>query len=52
MSDREAPKAELPEKLTADTINKLYNSPQNGNPDVYWISTSIIDELKDRVLNK
>lgn len=33
-------------KLSYQSLQKFYNSPQNGNTDIYWISTSFIDELR------
>jgi len=32
-------------RMTFSTIEKLYNSPQNGRSDIYWVSTNIIKEL-------
>lgn len=33
-------------RLSQQSFQEFYNSPQNGNSDIYWISSSIIDELK------
>lgn len=33
--------------LSAETMHRYHNSPQNGNSDIYWISTSIIDSLRN-----
>lgn len=33
-------------ELTAESINRFHNSPQNGNTDIYWISTSVIEKLR------
>jgi Tol biopolymer transport system component len=32
--------------LTFDELKNIHNSPQNGNSDIYWISTRFINELK------
>ncbi|MFA6951415.1 MAG: hypothetical protein WCQ70_12090 [Lentimicrobiaceae bacterium] len=34
------------DKLTTESLQNFFNAPQNGNTDIYWISTSVIDELK------
>lgn len=52
MSDRELSQSRLPQKLTVDIINRLYKSPQNGNPDIYWISTDIFDGLREKALRQ
>lgn len=33
-------------ELSNQSFQKFYNSPQNGNMDIYWMSSSVIDELK------
>ena len=35
--------------LNAHSLLDFHNSPQNGNTDIYWISSSIIDDLKRSV---
>lgn len=37
-------------ELTAESINRFHNSPQNGNTDIYWISTSVIEELRKKAV--
>lgn len=32
--------------LSAESLQNFNNSPQNGNTDIYWICTSVIEELK------
>ena len=32
-------------------LQKLYNSPNNGNADIYWVSSTIISTLKEKHLN-
>lgn len=32
-------------QLSNQSLHKFHNSPQNGNSDIYWISSSVIDEL-------
>lgn len=34
------------DQLSQQSLNRFHNSPQNGNSDIYWISYSVIDELK------
>jgi len=34
------------DQLSQQSLNRFHNSPQNGNSDIYWISSSVIDELK------
>lgn len=34
------------EKLTNETMQSFFNAPQNGNTDIYWISSSVIQELE------
>jgi len=34
------------ERLTIKSINSRMNSPQNGNGDVYWISSKILEKYK------
>jgi hypothetical protein len=33
-------------KLTYDEIIKIFNSPQNGSYNIYWVDAKIIEELK------
>ncbi|HCV15501.1 MAG TPA: hypothetical protein DF637_04120 [Rikenellaceae bacterium] len=35
--------------LNTQSLLDFHNSPQNGNTDIYWISSSIIDDLKRSV---
>lgn len=32
--------------FSTQSMQNFYNKPQNGNTDIYWISTSIIEELR------
>ncbi len=34
------------EELTWDSIIASHNEPQNGNPDIYWMEASFIDDLR------
>jgi hypothetical protein len=36
-------------ELSSASLQLFHNSPQNGSSDIYWISSSIIDELKRKV---
>ena len=33
-------------KLSTESLQKFHNSPQNGSSDIYWISASVIDDLR------
>ena len=35
-------------KLSTETLQQFHNFPQNGNTDIYWISTSVIEELREK----
>jgi hypothetical protein len=34
-------------KLSTESLQNFHNSHQNGNSDIYWISTSVIEELRE-----
>lgn len=34
-------------KLSTESLQQFHNSPQNGNTDIYWISASVIEELRE-----
>ena len=34
-------------KLSTETLHEFHNSPQNGNTDIYWISTAVIEKLRE-----
>lgn len=36
------------EQLSLESLQSFHNSPQNGNTDIYWISTSVIDALREK----
>ncbi|MDX9694173.1 MAG: hypothetical protein RBT49_00115 [Bacteroidales bacterium] len=36
------------DKLSQQSLHEFHNSPQNGNTDIYWISSSVIDELRQQ----
>ncbi|MBD3413643.1 MAG: hypothetical protein GF421_04325 [Candidatus Aminicenantes bacterium] len=38
--------------LTIDRMQKRQQSPQNGNPNIYWISANIIESLRKRAVFK
>ena len=43
--------AEIPAgKLTYDKIRELYNSPGNGNSDIYWMKADFIGKLKEEAV--
>ena len=45
MSDRLG--SRNPGKLSTETLREFHNSPQNGNPDIYWVSSSVIEKLRE-----
>lgn len=36
------------ETLSRQSMQEFHNLPQNGNSDIYWISASVIEELKPK----
>ncbi len=46
MSTRLIPDDQKPERLTYKTLTTIYNQPQNGNSDIYWMKTDFIQQLK------
>ncbi len=34
------------DRMSIGKLQELYNSPQNGGADIYWVSTEIIESLK------
>jgi len=34
--------------LSTEALLQFHNSPQNGNTDIYWISSTVIDRLKEK----
>jgi hypothetical protein len=45
MSTRLMPDDKKPVRLTYKTLITLYNQPQNGNSDIYWMKADFINEL-------
>ncbi|MBI5008289.1 MAG: PD40 domain-containing protein [Bacteroidia bacterium] len=39
---------EVSSKYTLGAIREYLNSPQNGNYDIYWVSTGVIDALRPK----
>jgi len=39
---------EISSKNTLGSIKEYLNSPQNGNYDIYWVSTGVIDALRPK----
>lgn len=37
-------------RLNSESMQDLHNSPQNGNSDIYWISSSVIDNLRVKAI--
>jgi len=33
-------------RLSTETLQEFHNSPQNGNPDIYWINSAMIEKLR------
>ena len=48
MSGKIPENIQLNKELTKITFDELNNSPQNGNSDIYWISTGFIQRLKEK----
>ncbi|NIR44884.1 MAG: hypothetical protein GWN51_10650 [Gemmatimonadetes bacterium] len=48
MSARPGPLGELPDSLTVARLERTYDGPGNGNPDIYWIGAGLIDDLRAR----
>ena len=46
MSTRPRVAATLPETLTADSLRRWHDGPENGNPDIYWVDAGFIDALR------
>ncbi len=46
MSSKGLPVNDIPMKLTSEFFNELQTIPQNGNSDIYWIKSDIIEELR------
>jgi hypothetical protein len=40
------------DRMTYQRLKEAYNTPQNGNSDIYWISTAFIADLKASALRK
>ena len=40
----------LPEKLSVEFFANLQTEPQNGNSDIYWVSTDFIDDLRSQAI--
>ena len=43
---------ELSSKNTLGALKEFLNSPQNGNYDIYWVSTGVIDALRPKESSK
>ena len=47
MSQRQPAAAENPgQPWSVGELSSIFNSPENGNSDIYWIDTGFIDELR------
>jgi hypothetical protein len=46
MSTRPSGIATLPTELTVRDLRALHDEPENGNPDIYWVDASFLDELR------
>ncbi len=36
--------------LSNNTMKELYNGPQNGNPDIYWVKAGFIEDLRKQAV--
>lgn len=50
MSARKKEDRSLYGTLTKDNLYEIYNSPQNGNSDIYWIKADFINVLKQKAI--
>lgn len=50
MSDRHVAPEPPPEQLTVDTLQDLFQSPSNGNANIYWMDAGIIERLRNQVM--
>ena len=41
-----------PGQWNYETLQSLYNSSGNGNPDIYWMDAGFIEDLREKVLVK
>jgi len=39
---------EISLKNTLESIKEYLNNPQNGNYDIYWVSTGVIEALRPK----
>ncbi|MCF7805212.1 MAG: hypothetical protein K9N46_13190 [Candidatus Marinimicrobia bacterium] len=46
MSDRLPAAGQQPTQLSRRFFEQMHRSPQNGNPDIYWIKTAVWEDLK------
>ncbi len=49
MSDK-LPEGDKPDRLTYEKLKKLFKSPLNGNPNIFWIDAKIIEDLKQKAI--
>jgi Tol biopolymer transport system component len=50
MSDK--PGGAITGQLSAASLQNFHNTPQNGNTDIYWISSSVIDGLREKAVEQ
>lgn len=46
MSTRRRPDASLPDSLSMDFLRRFRTEPEGGNPAIYWMDASFIEELR------
>ncbi len=46
MSTRSRPAESMPEQLSLDFLQEVFDGPQNGNSDIYWIEAGFIEDLR------
>jgi hypothetical protein len=46
MSSRRRPPGTYPAQLTYDFLVEVYEGPQNGNANIYWVDASFIEDLR------
>jgi Tol biopolymer transport system component len=46
MSTRSRLAESMPERLSLDFLQEVFDGPQNGNSDIYWIEAGFIEDLR------
>ncbi|MCU4175385.1 hypothetical protein [Carboxylicivirga sp. N1Y90] len=49
MATKKMQKNNYPDRLSCEFFESLAQQPENGHSDIYWISSEIVDELRQKV---